>query len=650
MTVDKAKEKCSEDILGLNKLYESIAQYVKEYSEDGSLTISIEGDWGSGKSTLSNFIIEKIEDKTDKIEIMHFNPWVITDIKNLVEYFFSELYSKVILHESVDAKVEEFKKEITKLVSLITSNNNIEEFLGNKSLNKTRDNIKEIMTKLDKKILIVIDDIDRLTDQETEVLFRLIKGIADFDNLIYILLFDKKLVAKSLRKYKDEDGEKYLDKIVNYSISVPKIIEKTLSEELLKSLEEINSIDRANIKWIYFMDSFSKYITNLRDIKRLIGSLKIEYNLVKDSVDFLDFIIITLIKIKNIEFYNFIQRNQYFFMFTHFNDKEISYDNMINKFNDTGYGEYISLIKIIFPVFNSNGESLRKIDIKNNFICVSSSFDFYFSISNEADFIKSKEFINALKVLNNKHGNIFRKSLGFFRNDIYDFLKQLNKVLLDESYIKSNSSNQSNIVSCLVISSILMEDESYYSPLIQEKIHTLSVKLFEKLSEEQFIKVFNIEGEHAITNMDEIYVMIKLLKYIRLDMSIKNTKNVKGIIIKKINKSLLAYDWYNERRKSIQIDRKIIEILNYSGNYNIEIKKLRRILNRNMFDSKEEFFNVLKSFTFNKISDNRFKMTMSKEHLFQLVSFSEVSAYISNLTLNDLTPEYCQLLDLYAEE
>ena len=83
---------------------------------------------------------------------------------------------------------------------------------------------------LESKILIVVDDIDRLTDSETEIFFRLIKGIADFDNLIYLLLFDKVIVSNSLKTFKNEDGEKYLDKIIQYSISIPN--EKDLKFEV----------------------------------------------------------------------------------------------------------------------------------------------------------------------------------------------------------------------------------------------------------------------------------------------------------------------------------------------------------------------------------------------------------------------------------
>jgi len=76
------------------------------------------------------------------------------------------------------------------------------------SLEELKSKINDYLKKLDKKIVIVIYDIDRLTDKEIEFIFRLTKGIADFDNLIYILLYDKNVISKSLQKFKSENGEK----------------------------------------------------------------------------------------------------------------------------------------------------------------------------------------------------------------------------------------------------------------------------------------------------------------------------------------------------------------------------------------------------------------------------------------------------------
>ena len=100
--------KCTkDDLLDFKKLYESISNHLSYYEEKDTLIISIEGEWGSGKTSLSNFIIEKIEEIEEKNivsnEILHkkifvikFSPWMITDLNNLIKYFFLELMKTIL--------------------------------------------------------------------------------------------------------------------------------------------------------------------------------------------------------------------------------------------------------------------------------------------------------------------------------------------------------------------------------------------------------------------------------------------------------------------------------------------------------------------------------------------------------------------------
>ncbi|MDN5094288.1 KAP family P-loop NTPase fold protein [Aliarcobacter butzleri] len=218
------------DKLNFLPFAQKVAKGIKNYKQNETFIISIEGKWGSGKTSLMNLIENEIK---DDFEIMHFNPWLLTDIRQVIKLFFDELI-KVLCYGSFKAKWnEDIKKDIKTLANILLPDNiNIDvgliiklgykpkdTFLKNdESLEKVKSRINEYLKNLDKKIVIIVDDIDRLTDQETEFIFRLTKGIADFDNLIYILLYDKSIVAKSLQTFKNENGEKYLEKIVQYSL------------------------------------------------------------------------------------------------------------------------------------------------------------------------------------------------------------------------------------------------------------------------------------------------------------------------------------------------------------------------------------------------------------------------------------------------
>jgi predicted KAP-like P-loop ATPase len=270
-----------------------VAQGILNYSQDETFIVSLEGEWGSGKTTLINFIKEDLKKERDKVEILDFNPWLITGIEQIIKVFFDELI-KVLSYNSFAVKWnEDIKKDLRTLASLILPDNiNIDVGLiklgykpkdallpkSEKTLAQIKEKINEYLRNSGKKIVVIIDDIDRLTDQETELIFRLTKGIADFDNLIYILLYDKKIVSKSLEKFKSENGQKYLDKIVQYPLRVPKphkiTIENLLFEELNKILKKLHD---ENIKYIFNKETRSEvhsiignYIRTVRDINQIV--------------------------------------------------------------------------------------------------------------------------------------------------------------------------------------------------------------------------------------------------------------------------------------------------------------------------------------------------------------------------------------------
>ena len=206
-----------EDKLHFKPFAERVAAGIKSYSQDECFVISVEGQWGIGKTSFINLVKNEIK---DDVEILHFNPWLLTDIESLVVTFFSELM-KVVNRISMDAQFkEEFLRDMKKFLvglSYVVPDRVSFGFGGTKatyniggmreklsaekklSLDEQKIKINDYLTKIHKitgrRLLIIIDDIDRLMDKETELIFRLIKGIADFNSIIYVLLFDREIIT-----------------------------------------------------------------------------------------------------------------------------------------------------------------------------------------------------------------------------------------------------------------------------------------------------------------------------------------------------------------------------------------------------------------------------------------------------------------------
>jgi len=82
------------------------------------------------------------------------------------------------------------------------------------TLEAVRKELKEELEKLPAPIVVVIDDIDRLSKAEVRMVVQLVKANAEFPNLVYVLLFQKSIVASALGEITCEGGQEFLKKIV----------------------------------------------------------------------------------------------------------------------------------------------------------------------------------------------------------------------------------------------------------------------------------------------------------------------------------------------------------------------------------------------------------------------------------------------------
>ena len=248
-TPDQPIKSCSEDILGREKFAKALAEAIHSYKDPESIVIGLFGDWGSGKTSILNMTIESIENTTKDLAerpiITRFNPWLYSDQEKLFVQFFEHL-SKILKRSDYAKNAEEAGKKLEKYanifkpLSLVPTIGPIASLvsellskagdasqawadLKEQDLISTKDEIVELLKDQSNKIIVVMDDIDRLNNKEIRQIFQLIKSIADFQNTIYLLAFDKKVVIKALSQVQEGQGSEYLEKIVQIPFEVPQI-------------------------------------------------------------------------------------------------------------------------------------------------------------------------------------------------------------------------------------------------------------------------------------------------------------------------------------------------------------------------------------------------------------------------------------------
>lgn len=200
---------------------------------------------------------------------------------------------------------------------------------GNKPLAALKKELAEHLSQRGKKLLVVIDDIDRLPHEEIRLIFRLIKSNSDLPNTMYLLAFDRDVIEQNLEEQRGVSGKDYLEKIVQVGFDIPFVQDEKVLKVLLTELDEILATlpDSYNEYWDseYWMNvyhsGFRFFFGNIRTIKRYINSLEFNISMLQDKntapeVNPVDFFAIEAIRVFCPDFHHFIKTHKELFTST----------------------------------------------------------------------------------------------------------------------------------------------------------------------------------------------------------------------------------------------------------------------------------------------------------------------------------------------
>lgn len=305
------------DAFGYAPFAQRLAEAVCRTPSPQGLVMAIHGPWGSGKSSLLNFVKYYLSclPKIEQPVVIDFNPWWFGNREHLATQFLAQFRSR-LLHESeilrrVGDVMAEYGSAIGTTVSTVSGIPWVGNLIGfalkifkRKPIDvpALKHEISIGLQKANQRFLFVIDDIDRLAPDEMRELFKVIKALADFPNVIYLLSFDRKVAADALRVSLGIEGEAYLEKIIQAPFSLPAVDRLLLRQKLFSELNKIldsfpmRHFDQTYWGNVYF-DGLDNYIKNPRDIVRVINTLSVTYPATVGEVNPVDLIALEFLRV-----------------------------------------------------------------------------------------------------------------------------------------------------------------------------------------------------------------------------------------------------------------------------------------------------------------------------------------------------------------
>lgn len=298
-----------EDLFEINKYIDGLSEFILEC--DTPMTIAIQGDWGSGKTSFMNMIRCQIE---EKVVTTWFNTWQYSQfnmgdtlslslIKRLIETLPSQdettkkavantlnLVGKYLkegalmavdmtisgriadnLEKTIDVVTE--KKKEKEEIDLSAALGQLKQQFQDCINNAIRNNNKD-------RVVIFVDDLDRLNPVKAVEMLEVLKLFLDCENCVFILAIDYQVVSQGIaekyqNKLDDEKGKAFFDKIIQVPFKMPVALynmDKFIQDILERMGLELNDTTRGSVI-DYYKELISCSIgSNPRGIKRLFNA------------------------------------------------------------------------------------------------------------------------------------------------------------------------------------------------------------------------------------------------------------------------------------------------------------------------------------------------------------------------------------------
>lgn len=242
----------NDDHLKNNQYAKGLLEFIK--TADAPITIGIQGGWGSGKTSLINLLQHEL-DSTQQTLCVTVNAWQQSLFAagsggqialSLLESAYSELYEKAKNSKLLGANLKDILDKTSKsffgVIKLATtlytgvplpggSENPLRPSqtfkLLKAKLNETIAAITQSKDNRINRIVIFVDDLDRIQPEVAVEILDVLKNLFDLERCISVLAIDYDVVIKGLRKKFGEQGKnqrefrQYFDKIIQIPFSMP---------------------------------------------------------------------------------------------------------------------------------------------------------------------------------------------------------------------------------------------------------------------------------------------------------------------------------------------------------------------------------------------------------------------------------------------
>lgn len=305
-----------DDELDYDKEIEKLIAEITDLDASQSWSIAISAPWGAGKTSFINLLKKKLPQ--EKFEQLDFAPRNCKSAETIQSDFFNQLVGLVA---PMDIRVRSTMRTYMEFLGVIDNTGILSKLtqLGLWKDGASKQLLREIFAEYPQRIIVFIEDFDRLTCPEIIEVLKLINSNAAFPNIIFITAYDKESVNAMMQHDGLQNSVPFTDKFFNFEYVLPKrpytyikkylygLLSNMIDNEKHKAvLEEIFDENKHDI------DSYLQpCIATLRDAKRFYNMFATDYVYLQEDVVLKEFLFVELLKYHYPDVYHKLHAHEY---------------------------------------------------------------------------------------------------------------------------------------------------------------------------------------------------------------------------------------------------------------------------------------------------------------------------------------------------
>lgn len=334
-----------DDRYGFTAIAQGLARSIRALDENISTVIGIEGKWGAGKSTLVQFLTRELQcPPSPQMEIVTFSPWLHSPDESPVMALLVSIAARLTrLDTSVHAQAGQLSPLATNLMNYAQQTSRglvplirfgskffpwmelvadgmdavAETELGKreKTAAELRAEIEHQIASLGVNFIVVIDDLDRLEPAQAVEILRMVRSVADFSCIRYVMCYDRNVLAHAVESALGvQDGRLYLQKIIPLSFSLPRPesfgLRREFRQGALALWREVNAVepDENFLQTLdHYTECYGEALSTPREVKQALNAVRFRYPGLRDYVYFPDLCLIQLLTTVNPALSNWVE-------------------------------------------------------------------------------------------------------------------------------------------------------------------------------------------------------------------------------------------------------------------------------------------------------------------------------------------------------